>query len=136
MPFSWSFQTFRLPFPSPRDSCRTREKAEKRGLRIVLSKGMMMLSLFQMFTQKLFRPRSLNTKKGRWQCLCLPNAGPWLCRPRWMPTHPQVSSRPHLLHKVASMPWNQVSARNGSLFSFQNHRAVIQIFITRSSETV
>lgn len=52
--------------------------------------GHEMSAIGRMSIQKLFRQRLLNTKKGRWQCLCLPNAGPWLCRPRWMPTHLQI----------------------------------------------
>lgn len=49
-------------------------------------------SWFQMFIQKLSRQLLLNTKKGRWQCPCLPNEDPWLYRPLWMPIHPQVSN--------------------------------------------
>lgn len=56
------------------------------------------LSLFQMSIRKLFRLLLPNTKRGRWQCLCLPNAGPWLCRPPWMPTHLQVSGSRTVLH--------------------------------------
>ncbi|XP_073862091.1 uncharacterized protein isoform X19 [Macaca fascicularis] len=37
-------------------------------------------------TRKLSRQLWPNTKSGRWRCLCLPNAGPWSCRPPWMPT--------------------------------------------------
>ncbi|XP_077815088.1 uncharacterized protein LOC114675912 isoform X2 [Macaca mulatta] len=31
-----------------------------------------------------------DTKSRRWRCLCLPNAGPWSCRPPWTPTPLQV----------------------------------------------
>lgn len=44
----------------------------------------------QMFTQRLFKQLLLNTKKGRWQCPCLPNADPWLYRLRWMPIRLQI----------------------------------------------
>ncbi|XP_070945750.1 uncharacterized protein [Macaca nemestrina] len=43
-------------------------------------------------TRKLSRRLWPDTKSGRWQCLCLPNAGPWSCRPPWTPTPLQVKS--------------------------------------------
>ncbi|XP_065390750.1 uncharacterized protein isoform X4 [Macaca fascicularis] len=46
-------------------------------------------------TRKLSRQLWPNTKSGRWRCLCLPNAGPWSCRPPWMPTPLQVGIQHH-----------------------------------------
>lgn len=59
--------------------------------------GHEMSAIAQMSIQKLFRQLWPNTKKGRWQCLCLRNAGPWSCRPRWMRTHLQI---PLLVQKM------------------------------------
>lgn len=78
----------------------------------------------QMFIQKLSRQLLLNTKKGRWQCPCLPNEDPWLYRLPWMPIHPQIPlpvqkmkaqcrvipREPQPLAKAAST-WNIGSAR-------------------------
>lgn len=52
--------------------------------------GLEMNVIGQMFIQKLSRQLLLNTKKGRWQSPCLPNEDPWLYRPPWMPTLPQI----------------------------------------------
>ncbi|XP_073862080.1 uncharacterized protein isoform X11 [Macaca fascicularis] len=49
----------------------------------------------QTSTRKLSRQLWPNTKSGRWRCLCLPNAGPWSCRPPWMPTPLQVGIQHH-----------------------------------------
>ncbi|EAW86537.1 DIP2 disco-interacting protein 2 homolog C (Drosophila), isoform CRA_c [Homo sapiens] len=49
-----------------------------------------MSAIGQTSTRKLSRRLWPNTKSGRWQCLCLPNAGPWSCRPRWTPTPLQI----------------------------------------------
>lgn len=48
------------------------------------------VSLFQMFTQKLFRLRWSDTVRERWLCCCHPSGGRSSVKPPWTHTHLQV----------------------------------------------